>query len=228
MNNRLSYFEYFSSLPSDVFQRMALANRLMSSDANPTHACSDVPRGITQTAKKSVTRMGDKNPNKQETSLTQMPNWRIRPLVEEIERQQSPRHANCLAKSRCARHEWPLVTPHCRIHDDVHAANSVLRAHAAQKWDDCLGLVPDVRCGTASDIGVGHLPYRIGPKPPSAEDIRCCGAAHRTSRSLQSQNHKTVEFTRWGTDPPFALAATADAENARGRGMIFAVKRQVS
>jgi hypothetical protein len=32
------------------------------STTNPTHACSDAPRGINQTAKRSVTRMSDKEP----------------------------------------------------------------------------------------------------------------------------------------------------------------------
>jgi len=40
------------------------------STANPTHACSDVPRDINQTAKRSVTRMSDKRPNlKKENEL---------------------------------------------------------------------------------------------------------------------------------------------------------------
>ncbi len=39
------------------------------STANPTHACSDVPRDIKQTAKRSVTRMSDKRPDFKKNEL---------------------------------------------------------------------------------------------------------------------------------------------------------------
>ncbi len=50
-----------------------------------------------------------------------------------------PRLAHCLTKSRCARYEWPLFTPHCRAQDDTHEAKSVLRARAAK--------IEHFRCG---------------------------------------------------------------------------------
>lgn len=44
---------------SDASSKARLKARFPS--ANPTHARSDAPRGITQTANRSVTRMSDRN-----------------------------------------------------------------------------------------------------------------------------------------------------------------------
>lgn len=65
-------------------------------------------------------------------------------LEEMRQSPQSPRPVSCAENLRCATNEWPISLSPCGVAKRADSAIFVLRAHAARKVDDRLGLLADL------------------------------------------------------------------------------------